>query len=135
LYINIISYLLYRYTLGDMLEPTSALSCVAIDDLSFSEGLWNAASRTDPSCSLRNLLREYPPYHSPDSKLTLPEGSVEVHRPQFPEPLPVPWADLFLTDDFDPSEDEVDFVEFEYEELMAQALFNDSDVSTDRDDN
>jgi hypothetical protein len=117
-----------------MLEPTSAVACVAVDDLAFSQSVWTASSRSDPSCSLRDLMRVYPPYHPPASELTLPEGVVEIHRPQLPEPLPVPWADLFQVDDrFDLSEEEMDFLQGEFADDVEH--FYESDISTDMEDN
>jgi hypothetical protein len=117
-----------------MLEPTSAVACVAVDDLAFSQSVWSASSRSDPSCSLRDLMRVYPPYHPPASELTLPEGVVEIHRPPLPEPLPVPWADLFQVDDrFDLSEEEMDFLQGEFADDVEH--FYESDISTDMEDN
>lgn len=128
-----------RYTLRDILEPTSAVACVAIDDLSFSQSVWSAASRSDPGCSLRDLMREYPPYHPPASgELPLPEGVSEIHRPQLPEPLPQPWADLFLVEDhFDLSEDEVELTGYDLDDdgVEHAGFFYESDVSTDREEN
>ncbi|XP_059483987.1 kelch-like protein 10 [Neocloeon triangulifer] len=118
------------YTLSPMLQPTSAMACAAFDNLSFSESVWTQTSRADPSISLRDFLIEYPPFHPEDEPL--PEGSLGVHHPNFLEPLPMPWNDLFASESMDVSDD--DGVNYEHDEHINEHLFDDSDFSSDHED-
>ncbi|CAB3371542.1 Hypothetical predicted protein [Cloeon dipterum] len=112
------------YIMRSLLQPTSAMACVAVDNLVFSESLWPRFSRSDPSSCLRDFRVDSPPYHTTDEPL--PEGTPGMHHPGFLEPLPVPWSDLFNYDSV--SEDDTSFsndVHFE------EHHFDDSDFSSD----